>query len=65
MLEISLRRGVAALLQLVEIVFYLFGIQFSRKTLKVKSDSSNMTTVIVECSLTSAKNGNVALKTLK
>ena len=53
------------MLQLVEIVFYLFGIQFSRKTLKVKSDSSNMTAVIVECSLTSAKNGNVALKTLK
>ena len=53
------------MLQLVEIVFYLFGIKIGRQALKVKCHSGHMTAVIVKCAWTSAKDGDVALKTLK
>lgn len=64
-LEIRLRKCVAALLQFEQIIFYLLGIEFRGETLKVKSDRCNMAAIVVEGAGTSAKNGNVAFKALK
>jgi len=63
--EISLQWSFAALLQLVEIVFDLFFIQLCRKASKMKCHGCNVATVVIKGSLTSAEDGNVALKTLQ
>lgn len=64
-LKIRLRRCAAALLQFVEIIFNLLGIEFCWQALKVKSDRCHMPAVIIEGAGTSAKDGNVAFKALE
>ncbi len=53
------------MLQLVEIVFNLFGIELSRKTLKMQGNSSHMAAVVIKSTGASAQDGNVALKALE
>ena len=55
----------AALLQLVQIIFYLFGIQISGQALKVQGHGGNVTTVVVKGAGTSSQNGDVALEAMK
>ena len=55
----------AALLQPVQIIFDLFGIKLSRQTLKIQSDSSYMTTVIVKRARAAAQDGNIGFKSLQ
>lgn len=64
-LKISLRRRVAAPLQFVQIIFYLFWIQLCRKALKVQRYSCNMSAIIVESAGASAQDRDVAFKALK
>jgi hypothetical protein len=63
--KIGLRGCVAALLQLVEIIFYLFRIQLCRQALKVKGYSCNMAAIVVEGAGAAAQDGDVALKAIK
>ncbi len=65
MLEIGLGGCFAALLQLVEVIFNLFGVQLGRQALKVQGQGSHMAAVIVEGAGASAQNGNIALKALQ
>ena len=55
----------AALLQPVQIIFDLFGIELRRQALKIQSDSSYMTTVIIKRARAAAQDGNIAFKALQ
>ena len=55
----------AAPLQFIEIIFYLFAIELSRQALEVKSHSCYMAAIVVECAGATAQNGDVALKAIK
>ena len=63
--KISLRWCMAALLQPVQIIFDLFGIKLGRQALKIQSDSSYMTTVIIKGARAAAQDGNIAFKALQ
>ena len=63
--EVCLRRSFASLLQLVEIIFDLFFVQFGRKATEVQRHGCNMAAVVFKGGWTPAEDGNVALKTLK
>jgi hypothetical protein len=65
MFEISLGWCFTALLQFVEIIFHLFGIQLYRQTLEVKGHGSYMAAIDVESSLAPSQDGNIAFKTLE
>lgn len=54
-----------ALLQLVEIVFDLFGIKISGQTLEVKGHGSDVATIVVEGAWCTSQNRNVALEALQ
>lgn len=55
----------AALLQLVQIIFYLFGMELSRQALKVERHGGNVTAVVVEGAGASTQDGDVAFEALK
>ena len=63
--KIGLGRGVAAPLQFVEIIFYLFAIELGRQALEVKSHSCYMAAIVVECAGAPAQDGDVAFKAFK
>jgi hypothetical protein len=63
--EISLGGCFAALLQQVEIIFYLFGIEFCWQALEVERHGSNVAAVVIEGAGTSAQDGDVALKSIQ
>ena len=63
--EVCLRRCFASLLQLVEIIFDLFFVQFCRQAAKMKRHGCNMAAVVVKGAPASAEDGNIALKMLK
>ena len=65
MFKIGLRKCVAALLELVQIVLYLFGIQQSRQALKVECDSRHMSAVVIKGALGATENTDVALEALQ
>jgi hypothetical protein len=52
-------------LQLVEIIFDLFFVQFCRQAAKMKRHGCNMAAVVVKGAPASAEDGNIALKMLK
>ena len=63
--EISLRRSFAALLQQVEIVFDLFGIELSRQRAEVEGYGCNMSAIVIESAGAATKDRNVALKAIE
>ena len=63
--EVSLGRCFTTLLQFVEVVFDLFFIQIGRLAAKMQRHGCNVAAVVVKGSLASAKDGNIAFKTLK
>lgn len=65
MFEIRLRRCFAALLQLVEIVLYLFGVKLCGQAPEVKRHRRNVPAVVIKGAGTATQNGNVAFKALK
>jgi hypothetical protein len=56
---------VAALLKLIEIVFYLFGMKFCRQALKVECHGGYMPAVVVKGALRPAQDADVAFKALQ
>ncbi len=65
MFKIRLRRCVAALLQLVQIIFYLLRIQLSRQALKVQCYCGYVAAVVVKSPGRAAQYADVALKALQ
>jgi hypothetical protein len=63
--EVRLRRRMAALLQLVQIIFYLFRIELRRQALKVEGGGSNVTAIVVKGAGASSKDRDVTFKALK
>ena len=63
--EIGLRGRFVALLQLVEVVFYLFRIEFCGQALEVECHRGDVPAIVVEGSGASAEDRNIALKTLE
>ena len=61
MFKIGLRGRVTPLLELVQIIFYLFGMQFCRQALNVQCDSGHMTAVIIKGALRASGYADVAL----
>jgi hypothetical protein len=55
----------AALLQLVEVVFHLFGVEVSRQALEVQCHGGHMSAVVVEGARRPAEYTYVALKALQ
>ena len=65
MFKIRLGRGLASLLEFVEVVFDLFGIQFRGQSFKMQGQGGNVTGIIVEGTFASAQDGNISLKALQ
>ena len=65
MFKIGLRRCFTPLLQFIEIVLYLFWIQFCREALKMESYGGQVTAVVVESSWASTQDRNIAFKALQ
>ena len=65
MLEVCLRRRFGLLLQHVQVILHLIGLQFRGQFIKVKRYGSYVPHVIVERVFTSAQNGQVTLKAIK
>ncbi len=55
----------AALLQFVQIIFYLLGMQLCRQALKVQCHGGHMAAVVVKGAGRAAKDADVALKALQ
>lgn len=64
-LKIRLRGCFAPLLEFVEIILYLFGVQLRGQALEVQGHGRYMAAVVVKSSRAPAQNADVALKTLK
>ena len=62
-LEVRLGGGLAAPLQQVQIILYLFRIKVSGQALEMKGHRGHMAAVIVESPRTAAQDAYVALKT--
>ena len=65
MFEIGLRRGVAALLQFIEIILDLFRIKFCRQAVEMKCERSHMPAVIIKASFAATQNGDVPFESLQ
>ena len=55
----------ASLLQLIEIILHLFGIQFCRQAIEVKCEGSHMTAVIIKGSFAATEYGDVPFESLQ
>ena len=65
MFKVRLRRGLASLLEFVEIIFNLLRIQFSRQSFKMQGQGGNVSRVIVESTFASAQDGNISFEALQ